>query len=412
MARTFTREEFYLLVWSKPLTHLAKEFALSDVALHKICKKHDIPHPPLGWWAKKAAGKEVTQTPLPPLTDKVLAQITIAAGELRAEPELIAGAREKARILASAATQNDLAPDRIVERTIAQLTRAKPSETTKLAKVEKPGLIKLEVAPGSAERLALALNRIAAVGAPMGIRITSTDEAAAFECDGEIISFSVTEITRRETHVMTAKERAEEAAWQKKEDKRWAGKNPWDREAASYFSRPRFPDWDYHTTGQLSFELEQRYLWGPTPRRSFRDGKTQRLENMAADIAVGILVLVAAIKDDRLKREEATRREAEERQRREQVQRAKHVVKRRSEYLDQLLEEVSSLDRLRRLVAALKAEEGLATAGRVGAFVAFAELRLAARQAALGSEALERRLADAKLFGDDDDFDFRPRGYY
>lgn len=29
------REEFYDLAWSKPMTQLAKEFALSDVALHK-----------------------------------------------------------------------------------------------------------------------------------------------------------------------------------------------------------------------------------------------------------------------------------------------------------------------------------------------------------------------------------------
>lgn len=35
MSRVFTRQEFYDLVWSKPTTHLAEEFALSDVALHK-----------------------------------------------------------------------------------------------------------------------------------------------------------------------------------------------------------------------------------------------------------------------------------------------------------------------------------------------------------------------------------------
>ena len=43
MSQRFTREEFYDLVWTKPLTHLAKDFRLSDVALHKICRKHDIP---------------------------------------------------------------------------------------------------------------------------------------------------------------------------------------------------------------------------------------------------------------------------------------------------------------------------------------------------------------------------------
>src|SRR3546814_2233578 len=47
------------------MTRLAKEFGLSDVALHKICRKHEIPTPPLGYWAKKAHGKPVTNTPLP-----------------------------------------------------------------------------------------------------------------------------------------------------------------------------------------------------------------------------------------------------------------------------------------------------------------------------------------------------------
>lgn len=101
MSRTFTREEFYDLVWSKPMTHLAKEFVLSDVALHKICRKHAIPNPPLGWWAKKAAGKPVKQIPLPKMKTGDADRITIASGELKAEPELIAEARENALHLAA-----------------------------------------------------------------------------------------------------------------------------------------------------------------------------------------------------------------------------------------------------------------------------------------------------------------------
>lgn len=409
MARTFTRQEFYDLVWSKPLTHLAKEFVLSDVALHKICKKHNIPNPPLGWWAKKAAGKAVKQTKLPPSKDAYLDRITIAGGELRAEPDLIAAAREHARVLASVATEQDAPPaDLIVQRTITRLRKMEPDAVRGLALVDQPGLIKVEVAPASIDRLELALNRIAAVGASMGITIIGTAQAAAFECDGETISFSVTEGTKREKHEMTPKELAEEAAWEKKQEKRWAGKNPLDRMFSSDFSRPRFPEWDYHPTGQLSFELDQRSLWDANPRRSFRDAKVQRLENMAADIAVGISVLAAAIKNDRLKREEAARREAEERRRREQLQRAKHIEKRRSAALDQVLEEVSALDWLRRLVTALRAEQGAETTGRVAEFVAFADARLAAQEEALTAAALEQRLSDSRLFGDDDDFDFNP----
>ena len=59
------RSQLYAMVWSKPLTHLAKEFDISDVGLAKVCRKHDIPLPGLGHWAKVAAGKKVKAIPLP-----------------------------------------------------------------------------------------------------------------------------------------------------------------------------------------------------------------------------------------------------------------------------------------------------------------------------------------------------------
>lgn len=62
----FTRQEFYDLVWSQPLTHLAKRVGISDVALGKACRSAQIPHPPVGYWAKLEAGKKVIKTALPP----------------------------------------------------------------------------------------------------------------------------------------------------------------------------------------------------------------------------------------------------------------------------------------------------------------------------------------------------------
>lgn len=64
MASSYSRREFYDLVWSKPITHIAKDFALSDVAIHKICRKHEILTPPPGYWAKRNAGKAAVQTKL------------------------------------------------------------------------------------------------------------------------------------------------------------------------------------------------------------------------------------------------------------------------------------------------------------------------------------------------------------
>src|SRR3546814_4006555 len=95
------------------------------------------------------------------------------------------------------------------------------------------------------------------------------------------------------------------------------------------FSRLRRPEWDYHPTGKLSFELEHRYLLAGSPRRSFRDAKIQRLETMASDIAVGIAVLAAAKKEDRLRREEQAREREEARRQRALVLRSRHVEERR-----------------------------------------------------------------------------------
>ncbi len=142
MARVFTREEFYELVWSKPMTHLAKEFAISNVALHKICKKHNIPNPPLGWWAKKAAGKSVAQAPLEKSSLDHSSKIIIADGDLSRESAAAKRIREEARVLASEGGNTQADPTHpIIERTIAWIKKAQPSERGVIA-TEGVGLIR------------------------------------------------------------------------------------------------------------------------------------------------------------------------------------------------------------------------------------------------------------------------------
>lgn len=395
------------------MTHLAKGFALSDVALHKICKKHDIPNPPLGWWAKKAAGKAVKQTPLPKAKAGTSDRITIAAGELRTEPELVATARENARLLASSIDAEAVSPaNPIVDRTIAQLRKAKPSSISGLVTVEGLNVIKASVAPASIDRLELALARIAAAAEALGIKLARGEHTALFTCEAETVGFSISEGVRREKHVPTEKEIAEQEAARKRRAKRWNNPGSWDDEDFS-FSSLRGPEWDYHPTGLLAFELEQSYLLGGSPRRSFKDAKVQRLENMASDIAVGIAVLAAAKKDDRVKREEQARQQAEARHQRELALRKNHIAERRGKALDEVLEEMASLDRLRRLVANLRSEEISGSTGRVVGFLELAERRLASREAALSADGLEQRFEKNKLFGDDDDHAFRPPyGHY
>lgn len=66
MPTVLSRKELYDKVWSVPMHTLSKELGMSDVGLAKACRRRGIPVPPRGYWAKKHAGKRVSQPPLPP----------------------------------------------------------------------------------------------------------------------------------------------------------------------------------------------------------------------------------------------------------------------------------------------------------------------------------------------------------
>ena len=61
------RNDLYEQVWKEPMTHLAKKYGISDVGLRKICRKLNVPTPPIGYWAKLQFGKKVVHPPLPKL---------------------------------------------------------------------------------------------------------------------------------------------------------------------------------------------------------------------------------------------------------------------------------------------------------------------------------------------------------
>lgn len=62
---SITRTDLHALVWAEPRTKLAGIWGISDVAIGKLCVRECIPAPPLGYWAKRAAGGKVSTKPLP-----------------------------------------------------------------------------------------------------------------------------------------------------------------------------------------------------------------------------------------------------------------------------------------------------------------------------------------------------------
>ncbi|OPX85749.1 MAG: hypothetical protein A4E54_02241 [Pelotomaculum sp. PtaB.Bin117] len=62
----YEREKIYKEVCAEPVTIVAKHYGVTDVALHKVCKRLNIPAPPRGYWARIRSGEIIKKTPLPP----------------------------------------------------------------------------------------------------------------------------------------------------------------------------------------------------------------------------------------------------------------------------------------------------------------------------------------------------------
>lgn len=76
-SRSVQRQVLYEQVWAQPMTKVAKEYGISNVALAKICKKLNIPYPWRGYWRRKETGKAVKPLPLPPNSDPTKQTVTI-----------------------------------------------------------------------------------------------------------------------------------------------------------------------------------------------------------------------------------------------------------------------------------------------------------------------------------------------
>ena len=72
-----SRDELYSQIWTTPMIRLATQYGITGTRLAKICARLNVPCPPRGYWAKKAAGKPVVQYRLPEPEADTPPQVTI-----------------------------------------------------------------------------------------------------------------------------------------------------------------------------------------------------------------------------------------------------------------------------------------------------------------------------------------------
>jgi hypothetical protein len=75
-SKVISREDLYKLVWSEAMIKIAVRLGVSDVAVAKACRKHNIPLPGRGYWACITAGQNLPRTSLPKLSDSSIVRVT------------------------------------------------------------------------------------------------------------------------------------------------------------------------------------------------------------------------------------------------------------------------------------------------------------------------------------------------
>ncbi|NWG04303.1 MAG: hypothetical protein HXY44_15730, partial [Syntrophaceae bacterium] len=137
------------------VSSLAKEMGISDVGLAKICKRHNIPRPGLGYWAKKQAGIKVQQKPLPKGNDERFIEIIGHSSDnedvnkKKTSFRISKSLKRQLRSIVDAATLTD--PHPLVKQTAEILQSHQPNKNGLLEPYRRHSL-NIEVSPKSLDR--------------------------------------------------------------------------------------------------------------------------------------------------------------------------------------------------------------------------------------------------------------------
>lgn len=301
--KVFLREELYERVWTTPMHRLAKEFGYSDVGLAKLCEKHNIPRPGLGYWRRIELGQKPSRPPLPVVEQPNPYQIEIVIRE-RLLPDGDGIASEVPTVTVSADRQIS---HPIVVRSERLLRNAKKDESEIL--VPRKGTAShLRVTEAVLTRALRILDAFFVALGERGIQVVWPNEENAslhLVCESENIGLALEEILDRKAHTPTEQETA--------------------RHKRDYWWSP--PKWDYQPTGLLRISLLNGETTGA--RRTWSERKERSLETYLGAVVLGIGTLVESIK--KVKAERKRRHdefEAEQKRRREEAEREREFARR------------------------------------------------------------------------------------
>lgn len=285
---SITREELYRLVWSEPITKIAPRYGLSDRGMGKLCARHNIPVPPRGYWARKAAGKRVSKASLPPGENvQITFERPTKEPSVLIQPEILPPEIEFERdpVNFVVVEPNAHLTHPLVRTTAAALRGQKPDRDGIIRRVD---CLDIRVSSGSLTRALHIMQALIRALEQRGHSVVIKERHTQATVLGEAMNFFLRERLRRKVRGLTPDER----------QRRRLG-----LEVDPYELEP---------TGELSLSIDRGYgRSGPADSRS---NKLEDLLNRFIEALIREAQRQKGSRADR-EREEQRRKEAEKQQR-------------------------------------------------------------------------------------------------
>lgn len=318
------RKKLYKEVWEVPLVKLGPKYGMTDQGLRKICKKLNVPTPPLGYWTKVQYNIRVEKPKLPKLKPGQQSSYTIQKdGTHKSDKEKIKFSDEGNELISKFESDKSIkapktlsSPHILVLKTRTILPKLKPNDYGVLNPRRYESL-DICVNRKTQNRALTLINGLIKFFRRKGYEILIEKEYYEFrtylKIFGEKIPIRIREPSIRRDHELTVEE-------QKKFEKR------------GYVYAPKY---DYTPSEELIFEIDS-YASGV--KRYWRDGKKRQLEDLFKDIIVGLVKYADLKRASRIEWEEAQRRREEEWQRQAELERQRKIELERRQDLERQAE--------------------------------------------------------------------------
>jgi hypothetical protein len=231
-----------------------------------------VPLPGRGYWAKKAHGRSVPQTPLLKATDvRPIAHLKSPEARdplatVAESPEFVRIAQVESRIQSFSTSGDKLHP--AVLRAKKVLSKSDPDERY-ILRMAEPDCLDIRVSEGTLERALAIMNTLICMAESEGFRVVADSEQREtmdFCAYDERVEFSLTE----KVHQV-------ELESPRPPEKLHGGRYP------TYAGKPI----DYEPTGELCIEV--RNYWSGGLRKTWRDSQKRRLEDLLSECLIGLL---------------------------------------------------------------------------------------------------------------------------